>query len=344
VDAVTASRETQANSGSVGFQSTLGTTSALTWRDRWVHVMARLGVRRGERRVAPGLYRLGNPGPESPVFVTANYALSFDALRSSLLGWDGFILVLDTQGINVWCAAGKGTFGTEELVRRIETAQLKGVVTHRRLILPQLGAPGVAAHEVVRRAGFRVEYGPVRASDLPEYLRSGKATAEMRLVRFDLCDRLVLIPVEGVHVVLPTLAGAALAFLAGGTAAALAVAVAVLAGITLFPILLPWIPTADFSSKGFLLGFLLMLPFAAAAWLGPPAPAGWQNVAGSLVYLLTLPPVTAFLALNFTGSTTLTSRSGVRAEIYAYIPWMAGLFGVGVMLFVVLLLARVLGA
>jgi hypothetical protein len=53
--------------------------------------------------------------------------------------------------------------------------------------------------------------------------------------------------------------------------------------------------------------------------------------------------VTAFLALNFTGSTTLTSRSGVRAEIYAYIPWMAALFGVGVMLFVVLLLARVLG-
>lgn len=320
------------------------TTSVLTWRDRWVHVMARLGVRRGERRVAPGLYRLGSPGPASPIFVTANYALSFDALRSSLPGLDGFILVLDTQGINVWCAAGKGTFGTDELVRRVQATGLKEAVTHRRLILPQLAAPGVAAHEVVRRAGFRVEYGPVRAADLPEYLRNGKATAEMRIVRFDLVDRLVLIPVEGVHLLLPTLVGAALAYLAGGAAATLAVVVAVMAGIMLFPILLPWIPTDDFSTKGFLLGFLLMLPFAALALLAGPVPVGWRQVVGALVYLLALPPVTAYLALNFTGSTTLTSRSGVKAEIFAYIPWMAGLLGAGLVLLVVLLLARLFGA
>jgi hypothetical protein len=341
---VTACRESPPFVGDARPQTMLRTASKLTKRDRWVHVMARLGLRRDERRVAPGLYRLGNPGPESPVFVTANYALSFDALRTSLPAVDGFILVLDTRGINVWCAAGRGTFGTDELVRRIQATGLKDVVSHRRLILPQLGAPGVAAHEVVRRAGFRVEYGPVRAVDLMEYLKSGRATAEMRLVRFDLADRLVLIPVEGVHVVLPTLAGAALAFLVGGPAAVLAVVVAVLAGIALFPILLPWIPTADFSSKGFLLGLFLMLPFAAWALMASPAPAGWQSLAGSLVYLLALPPVTAYLALNFTGSTTMTSRSGVKAEIYAYVPWMAGLLGIGLILLVALLLARVLGA
>ena len=340
---MTAIRESHPESG-VPVETMFQTTSVLTWRDRWVYVMARLGDRRGERRVAPGLYRLGSPGPASPVFVTANYALSFDALRSSLPGLDGFILVLDTQGINVWCAAGKGTFGTDELVRRTQATGLKEAVTHRRLILPQLAAPGVAAHEVVRRAGFRVEYGPVRAADLPEYLRNGKATAEMRIVRFDLVDRLVLIPVEGVHLLLPTLVGAALAYLAGGAAAALAVVVAVLAGIALFPILLPWIPTADFSSKGFLLGFLLMLPFAALALLAGQASAGWQQAAVALVYLLALPPVTAYLALNFTGSTTMTSRSGVKAEIYAYIPWMAGLLGAGLVVFVVLLLARLFGA
>jgi hypothetical protein len=341
---LTASRESPPAPEGARLQSTLTTTSVLAWRDRWVHVMARLGVRRGERRVAPGLYRLGKPGPESPVFVTANYALSFDALRSAVPGVDGFILVLDTQGINVWCAAGKGTFGTEELVRRIQSTGLQDVVTHRRLILPQLGAPGVAAHEVVRQAGFHVAYGPVRAADLPEYLKNGSATAAMRVVRFDLMDRLVLVPVEGVHLLLPTMAGAALAYLGGGAAAALAVVVAVLAGIALFPILLPWIPTADFSTKGYLLGLLTMLPFAAWAWTSGSAPVGWQQPAGALVYLLALPPVTAFLALNFTGSTTLTSRSGVKAEIYAYIPWMAVLFGAGLVLFVILLLTRLAGA
>ena len=52
-------------------------------------------------RVKPGIYRIGNPTEESPVFASANYTLSFDALRGSLAGIDGFILVLDTKGINV---------------------------------------------------------------------------------------------------------------------------------------------------------------------------------------------------------------------------------------------------
>ena len=50
---------------------------------------------------------------------------------------------------------GKGTFGTDELVLRIEQANLGEVVRHRRLILPQLGAPGVAAHEVEERTTLR---------------------------------------------------------------------------------------------------------------------------------------------------------------------------------------------
>ena len=85
---------------------------------------------------------MGSPSPDSPVLVSANYKLSFDVLRRSLAGIDAWILVLDTKGINVWCAAGKGTFGTEELLRRIAAVRLGEVVSHRRLVLPQLGAPG----------------------------------------------------------------------------------------------------------------------------------------------------------------------------------------------------------
>jgi CO dehydrogenase/acetyl-CoA synthase gamma subunit (corrinoid Fe-S protein) len=105
------------------------------------------------RIVPPGLYRLGNPDNDSAVFASANYTLSFDALRSALAGTDAWILVLDTKGINVWCAAGKGTFGTNELIRRIAVTGLSEVVSHRKIILPQLGAPGVSAHEVARRSG-----------------------------------------------------------------------------------------------------------------------------------------------------------------------------------------------
>ncbi len=306
-------------------------SSQLTWTDRWDHFLARWAVNRSGHRVRPGLYALGQPTPDSPVFVTANYTLSFDALRSALPGTDGYILVLDTHGINVWCAAGKGTFGTDELVQRIAATGLAGVVRHRKLILPQLGAPGVSAHEVKRRSGFKVEYGPVRAADLLPYLRSGEATPAMRRVRFDLLDRMVLIPVELVHTFLPMAIAAALLFPVGGWLASGAALASVLAGVVLFPILLPWLPTRQFSVKGFILGGAIALPFAYAAWQGSAEAPLWQRVLGALSFLLAMPPVTAYLGLNFTGSTPFTSRTGVRREIFAYIPVMAWMFGLGLM-------------
>lgn len=313
----------------------LPTSSRLTAADRWDHFLARIGYRRGEHRVEPGLYALGTPTPESPVFVTANYTLSFDALRTALVGTDAYILVLDTQGINVWCAAGKGTFGTAEIVQRVHATGLKGVVSHRKLILPQLGAPGVAAHEVKKWTGFLVEYGPVRAEDLPEYLKSHQPTLGMRSVRFTLRDRLVLIPVELNGALLPTLAVAIALYFTGGLVASLAALTAVLAGTVLFPLLLPWIPTPNFSTKGFLLGGLAALPFALSAFISHPDWPWWQQAMQALQFLLSMPAVTGFLAINFTGATTFTSRSGVRREIFAYIPVMAWTFGSGIVLSIV---------
>ena len=307
----------------------------LTAANRWDHFLARIGVKRNEHRVEPGLYALGKPTADSPVFVSANYSLSFDALRSSLEGGDGYILVLDTKGVNVWCAAGKGTFGTDEIVKRVFETQLKDVVTHRKLILPQLGAPGVAAHEVKKRTGFWVEYGPVRTADLPEYLKTHKASPEMRKVEFTLRDRLVLIPVDLIRLIPYTLAAAILMYFAGGWVSSLATITTVLAGTVLFPILLPWIPTHNFSTKGFLLGAVAAIPFALSPFIRHPDWSWYHRLGQALEFLLAMPAVTAFIALNFTGSTTFTSRSGVKREMFAYIPAMAWTFGTGILLAIV---------
>ena len=293
-------------------------------------------------RVAPGLYALGHPTPESPVLVTANYTLSFDALRGALAGIDGYILVLDTLGVNVWCAAGEGTFGTAELVKRIAVTRLKEVVSHRRLILPQLGAPGIAAHEVKKQSGFLVDYGPIRAGDLPEYLKTHRATPEMRQVSFTLPERIMLIPIELIHTVLPTLAGALVLYFFLGCLAALCLVGAVLAGSVLFPILLPWLPTRQFSTQGFIVGGVITLLFALAMILGAQGALGWRIV-DVLPYLLIMPSLTAFLALNFTGSTPFTSRSGVKHEIFTYIPWMGWLAGAGLILAIALVILHLSG-
>jgi hypothetical protein len=311
------------------------TTSRLSASNRWDHFLVRVGWKRGAHRVQPGLYALGSPTPESPVFVTGNYTLSFDALRSALTGTDAYLLVLDTKGINVWCAAGKGTFGTDEIVNRVFVTGLKNVVSHRTLILPQLGAPGVAAHLVKKQTGFLVEYGPVRAEDLPEYLKTHQATPEMRRVEFPLRERMVLTPIELRAALLPMLGAAVLLYFAGGWVSSLAAVAAVLAGCVLFPLLLPWLPTHNFSTQGFFLGGLVALPFAASIFALHPDWTWWRQVVQALEFLLAMPAVTAFIALNFTGSSTFTSRTGVRREMYAYIPVMAWTFGTGLVLGIV---------
>jgi len=285
--------------------------------------------------VPAGLYAVGEPGPDSPVVVTANYKLSYDIVRRSLAGRNSWILVLETHGINVWCAAGKGTFGTEEVVRRVEAAGLARVVRHRTLLLPILGAPGVAAHQVRRHTGFSVRYAATRAKDLPAYLDNGmRTTPSMRELSFTASERIVLTPMEivaGLKVSLPVLA---LLFLAGGfSGGTFSVGAgwipvtgylgAFLAGAVGAPLLLPWIPVRSFALKGTVLGVLwsfLFLGLFGRTWGRLPEAAA----------ILMLLPVSAFAALNFTGATPFTSRSGVKKELRVAIPaiGLTGLAGV----------------
>ncbi len=297
------------------------TTSEISLRDKFDHFLARMAYKRSSHIVEPGLYAIGTPGKRSPVFVTANYTLSFNALRSSLKGIDGYILVLDTKGVNVWCAAGKKTFSTEELLRKVESTQLEEVVDHKKLILPQLSAPGINSNEFRRNSRFSVKFGPVRATDIPEYLENG-ISDEMRKVHFPLRDRLVLIPVEFILSFIPALIlGVGFYFLGGGTMA-LSFFAATLAGIVIFPILLPVLPTYNFASKGYILGSIVSLPFIFLVFRHPEYGI-LEKTIRSLSYLLIMPSITAFLSLNFTGSSTFTSKYGVKKEIFRYFPLMA---------------------
>lgn len=298
--------------------------------DRIGAALVRLGIGRGRYRVAPGLYAVGAPGPETPVLVTANYKLSFDALRGQLSGVDAWILVLDTSGVNVWCAAGKGTFGTAELASRIRAVGLENLVSHRKVVVPQLGAPGVAVHEVRDLCGFRVVYGPVRASDVPAFLDAGmKALPSMRRVNFTALERVTVGLVEFANerktmvqlaCALFVLAGLGLdvfsfsrAWLGlwnGFTAFALGFA----AGNVLTPLALSWLPGRSFSAKGAVAGALAGLGVLA---LGQPCLASAGLWLGSVV-------AGSWYGMNFTGSSTYTSASGVEMEMRRAIPFQAG--------------------
>lgn len=320
-------------------------SSLLTFKDHLGSFKARWGIGRMHYRVEPGLYALGRPDEHSPVMVTANYKMSFDRLREALVGRDAWILVLDTKGINVWCAAGKGTFGTAELVSRIESSRLAQIVSHRELILPQLAGPGVAAHEVKKISGFKVIYGPIRATDLPVFLDSGlKATPEMRFKTFSIRERIALIPIELVAAMKAGVIIIALLFLLiffgrsgeglthtlnRGLFSALAILTGILAGAVLTPALLPWLPGRAFSIKGSVMGLIAAVILLASRFGRLSTWADWFEV---MAWLLLIPALSAFLAMNFTGSSTFTSLSGVKKEMRWAVPFQIGAGVVGLIL------------
>ncbi len=302
-------------------------------RDLAGAALARLGLNRDRYRIVPGLYCVGEPDPVSPVLVTANYKLSFDALRKELRDVDAWVLVVDTHGINVWCAAGKGTFSTEEVAHWVRASGLEQVVSHRELVLPQLAATGVAAHRLRRLCGFSGRFGPVAARHLPEYLgladRKNPPEA-MRRVTFALKERAVLAPVE-VVLLWKTLLAMALGVLllsglgphvfsfvsgwARGGWGLAATAAGVLAGTVAVPLLLPWLPGRAFSLKGAWLGVVAGTAVGWASGLGLAAGAGLCLWATALA---------SYLGMNFTGSTPFTSPSGVEREMRRAIPVQAG--------------------
>ena len=301
--------------------------AATGWRDRLGTLGARSGINRHDYSVAPGLYAIGTPDPTSPVLVTANYKLTFDILRRRLSGMDAWLLVLDTLGVNVWCAAGKGTFSTKELIHRIEKSRLANVVSHRTLVVPQLGATGVSAVAVKKHAGFSVVWGPVRADDIKAFIRAGmKADTDMRMVTFTTAERLVLIPVElsivFKYLIWVVLGAAVISGIGPGVfsfeqathrgAIILSACLGgVVAGCILSPAFLPWIPGTAFAAKGALMGGATGI--VTAALVG----AGLLEVC---LMVLCATALSSFLAMNFTGATPFTSPSGVEREMRRSIP------------------------
>ncbi|UCD91358.1 MAG: hypothetical protein JSW04_00815 [Desulfobacterales bacterium] len=292
-------------------------------------ILTRIGIGRNNYKISPGLYAVGAAESDSPVLVTANYKLSFDTLRKELTDVNAWVLVLDTRGVNVWCAAGKGTFSSAEVVRQVKLTRLEDVVQHRELILPQLSATGVSAHQVKKQSGFKVTWGPVRAADIQKFLSNEQeAEPSMRRVTFTLIERMVLVPVELSFLLKPTLWVLLAAFSLSGIGADvfsfnamwsrglmvfLAYAIGIVAGAVAVPILMPWIPGKAFSLKGTLTGLIAGTGIVVVFW-------DTTNIVEAFALLACTAVFSSYLAMNFTGSTPLTSPSGVEKEMRRAIP------------------------
>lgn len=317
-------------------------STRLNKTDYWGAVKVRWGIGRNHYTVNPGLYKIGNPTTQSDVFVSANYKLSFDALRKNLHGFNAWILVIDTKGINVWCAASKGTFGTNNLSQSIKKVSLESIVKHRTIIVPQLGATGVSAHRTKELTGFRVVFGPVQAKDITAFIENGyKASPEMRKITFPIKERAKLIPVELTGGKYKLLLVAFLFFMFAGLDKSgfffnkmletfhfpiINVFTSFLVGVIAVPLLLPFVPVRSFAFKGALLNIIMLASFWATSTVPTLEIAAMAMISTSIA---------SFTAMCFTGSSTYTSLSGVKKEMKWAIPLQITIAAIGFILFTV---------
>lgn len=138
-----------------------------------------------------GLIEIGNPGRASPVLLTCNFRLTVERVRRALQGLDAYLLVANSRGVNVWCAATGGLFTSHDVVSVLRTSGISDLVDHRRVILPQLAATGIEGNVVREKTGWSVVWGPVYAGSIPAYLSDGAGKDDsMRTVSFSWPERL----------------------------------------------------------------------------------------------------------------------------------------------------------
>jgi ferredoxin len=138
-----------------------------------------------------GYQRVGNPDENSPVLLTCNFHLTILRLKKLTKGLNYHLLVANSKGINVWCAATGDSLNNHSVISVIKTSGIEDKVNHKKIILPQLAAPGIESKVIQKSTGWKVLWGPVYAKDIPDFFDSNfEKTDEMKQVKFGVVERI----------------------------------------------------------------------------------------------------------------------------------------------------------
>jgi len=222
-------------------------------------------------RAPTGLIQIGKPGRDSPVLVTCNFTLTVRRLVEALDGLDVWLLCANSNGINVWCAAGGGHLTHHDVISVLRTSRIDERVDHRELILPQLSATGVEREKVASVTGWTPRWGPARLEDLPAFLKRGRHIVKKeRVMRFPFWERMEMALMWAwIMILIASVLGWAI----GGWAmlvSALAIVMVVVGGVfATLPWLMilgarRWLTFAAFAAGGFGIGACILLALGAA--------------------------------------------------------------------------------
>ncbi|HPX77233.1 MAG TPA: hypothetical protein PL055_00530 [Methanobacterium sp.] len=133
---------------------------------------------RKPQAVDPGLYTFGELDENTPVLLTTNFSLTFYTVEGDLKSGDAncYLLVLDTDGRAVDVSVAGNQFTGKAVADLIKESGIEDKVSHRKLIIPGLGAP--VSGDIEDESGWEVAVGPRDSSQAPDYLNKIKEEAK----------------------------------------------------------------------------------------------------------------------------------------------------------------------
>jgi acetyl-CoA decarbonylase/synthase, CODH/ACS complex subunit gamma len=123
--------------------------------------------------ITPGIYEIGNPGPDSPVAITTNFALTYFIVSGEIEGSKipTWLLIQDTEGLSVMTAWAAGKFSGDSVAMFVKKSGIADKVKTRTLLIPGYAA-GISGDLEEELPDWKVLIGPREASHIPALLKT----------------------------------------------------------------------------------------------------------------------------------------------------------------------------
>jgi acetyl-CoA decarbonylase/synthase complex subunit gamma len=126
-------------------------------------------------QVEPKVYPIGEPRPDSPVFVTTNFSLTYFTVSGEIenSGTSAWLAVPECEGMSVLTAWAAGKFSGASIAKFVKEVDLEKQVTTREIIIPGYVAQ-ISGELEENLPDWKVLVGPQDAADIESFVRMQK--------------------------------------------------------------------------------------------------------------------------------------------------------------------------
>jgi acetyl-CoA decarbonylase/synthase complex subunit gamma len=124
-------------------------------------------------QVEPNIYPVGEPGADSPVFVTTNFSLTYFIVSGEIenSGLNAWLVVPECEGMSVLTAWAAGKFSGATVAKFCKEAGLEDQVSRRDIVIPGYVAQ-ISGDLEENLPGWSVLVGPQEAADLESFIKA----------------------------------------------------------------------------------------------------------------------------------------------------------------------------